>query len=289
MLKYQQKTYRLFVIPTIVVTVLFLLFPLTKAVRMSFTNLDFLKNTNASVGLENYQRILSDIDFYKAFGRTIIYVAVVVFFNFIIGFSMALVCNQNFRGNRILRAIIILPMLLIPVSAAILWRFMYNYDMGVINKALSFLGINGPNWLGDTNFALMSILITDIWAWTPWMFLILLAGLEGLPIEPLEAAKIDGATGFPLLRLVILPMMRPITTIAISLKAIETFRTFPYVWVMTRGGPGGSTDIVSTFIYKQAFKHLRYGYSAALSIVVIVFICVISLFMVSKVVIRSEA
>ena len=116
-----------------------------------------------------------------------------------------------------------------------------------------------------------------------------LAGLEGLPTEPLEAAKIDGAAGFSLLRLVILPMMRPIIRIAVSLKAIETFRTFPYVWVMTSGGPGGSTDIVSTFIYKQAFKHLRYGYSAALSVVVIIFICILSLFLVKRLVVEVEA
>jgi ABC-type sugar transport system permease subunit len=167
-------------------------------------------------------------------------------------------------------------MLLIPTAAAVLWRFMYSYDVGFINKLLAIFHINGPNWLGDMRLALPSVLITDIWAWTPWMFLILFAGIEGLPKDTLEAGVIDGATYFQLVRYVIIPMMRPITRVAVSLKAIETFRTFDYVWVMTRGGPGSSSDIMSTFVYKQAFKHLKYGYSAALSLVVLLLMILLS-------------
>jgi multiple sugar transport system permease protein len=268
--------YKLFVVPAVVITIVFLFIPIANGVKMSFTNLDFIKNTDNFVGVANYVKILSDADFYTAVGRTIIYVVVVVFFNFIIGFGMALVCSQEFWGNRMLRAIIILPMLLIPTAAAVLWRFMYNYDLGIINKVLSFFNIKSINWLGDPNLSLMSILITDIWAWTPWMFLILFAGIEGLPKETLEAGVIDGATYGQLIRYVIIPMMRPITRVAVSLKAIETFRTFDYVWVMTTGGPGSSSDIISTFIYKQAFKHLKYGYSAALSLVVLIIMIILA-------------
>jgi ABC-type sugar transport system permease subunit len=213
---------------------------------------------------------------------------VVVFFNFIIGFGMALVCSQEFRGNRILRAIIILPMLLIPTAAAVLWRFMYNYDLGVINKLLAFFRLGTPNWLGDPGLSLPSVLITDIWAWTPWMFLILFAGIEGLPKDALEAGVIDGASYFQLVRYIIIPMMRPITRVAVSLKAIETFRTFDYVWVMTRGGPGSSSDIMSTFVYKQAFKHLKYGYSASLSLVVL-FIMILLSFIALRNLILTQA
>ena len=276
MLRYQQKMYRLFVVPAIVITIIFLFIPISNGVKMSFTNLDFIKNTNKFIGVRNYGKIFSDLDFYKAIGRTIIYVVVVVLFNFIIGFTMALICSQEFRGNRILRGVIVLPMLLIPTAAAVLWRFMYNYDVGVINKLLSSFHINGPNWLGSTRLSLMSILITDIWAWTPWMFLILFAGIEGLPKDTLEAGVIDGASYFQLVRYVIIPMMRPITRVAVSLKAIDTFRTFDYVWVMTRGGPAGSSDIMSTYVYNQAFKHLKYGYSAALSLVVLLIMIVLS-------------
>ena len=276
MLRSQQNMYKLFVVPAIVITMVFLLIPISNGVKMSFTNLDFIKNTNKFVGLSNYTKIFVDLDFYKAIGRTIIYVVVVVFFNFFIGFTMALICSQEFKGNRILRGIIVLPMLLIPTAAAVLWRFLYNYDVGVINKLLAIFHINGPNWLGDTKLSLISILITDIWAWTPWMFLILFAGVEGLPKETLEAGVIDGATYFQLVRYVIVPMMRPITRVAVSLKAIDTFRTFDYVWVMTRGGPANSSDIMSTYVYNQAFKHLKYGYSAALSLVVLLIMVLLS-------------
>jgi len=288
MVKYQNRMYVLFIVPAVVVTVVCLSFPLAKGIRMSFTNLDFLKNTNDYVGFVNYIRALQDPEFYQALLRNVIYVIVVVIFNFFLGFGMALVCNERFRGNRILRATITLPMLLIPTAAAVLWRFLYNFDIGLINKLLSFFRLGSVNWLGSANFSLMSIIITDIWAWTPWMFLILLAGLEGLPTEPIEAAKIDRASGFALLRLVVVPMMRPVTRVAVSLKAIETFRTFDYVWVMSRGGPGSSSDILSTFVYKQAFKNLQYGYSSALSLLIMVIMVAMSMLILRNLILKQD-
>ena len=172
-----------------------LLLPVGRGVHISLTDLDFLRNSNEFIGLANYGRALSDPDFYWSLGRNLIYVVVVVVFNFLIGFGMAMVCNRRFAGERVVRTVLIVPMLLIPVAAATLWRFMYNYDIGVINKTLVSLGIGRVNWLGNLDMVLYSIIITDIWAWTPWMFLILLAGLEGIPTEQVEAARIDGASG----------------------------------------------------------------------------------------------
>ena len=165
---------------------------------------------------------------------------------------------------------------------------MYNYDIGVINNVANSLHILRVDWLGDPKMALISVLITDIWAWTPWMFLILLAGLEGLPAETIEAARIDGASGLRLIWMIMLPMMRPIYQVAISLKAIDTFRTFDYVWVMTGGGPGSSSDILSTYIYKSAFKNLAYGYSAAISLVVLVFTVALSFSVLRGLIVKQE-
>jgi len=186
------------------------------------------------------------------------------------------------------RTVLIFPMLLIPVAAATLWRFMYNYDIGVINKTLVSLGIGRVNWLGSPDLVLYSIIITDIWAWTPWMFLILLAGLEGIPLEPIEAARMDGASGWKLIRYVILPLMSPVTRVAVSLKAIETFRTFDYVWVMSRGGPGSYSEIMSTFVYKQAYKNLTYGYSGAISFLVLALMVAVSVVVLRRVIMRGE-
>jgi multiple sugar transport system permease protein len=288
MLERQNRTFWMFVLPAVTITLVCLLLPVGRGVQISLTNLDFLKNSNEFVGLANYARALSDPDFYRALGRNIVYVVIVVFFNFLIGFGMALVCYRRFAGERVVRTVLIFPMLLIPVAAATLWRFMYNYDMGVINKTLTSLGIGRVNWLGNPDLVLFSIIITDIWAWTPWMFLILLAGLEGISLEPIEAARIDGASGWKLVRYVILPLMSPVTRVAVSLKAIETFRTFDYVWVMSRGGPGSYSEIMSTFVYKQAYKNQAYGYSGAISFVVLILMVAVSFMVLRRIIMRGE-
>lgn len=288
MLERQNRTFWMFVLPAVAITLVCLLLPVGRGVHISFTNLDFIKNTNEFVGLANYGRALTDPEFYWALGRNVLYVVVVVVFNFLIGFGMALVCNRRFAGERVVRTVLIFPMLLIPVAAATLWRFMYNYDIGVVNKTLVSLGIGRVNWLGSPDMVLYSIIITDIWAWTPWMFLILLAGLEGIPLEPIEAARMDGASGWKLVRYVVLPLMSPVTRVAVSLKAIETFRTFDYVWVMSRGGPGSYSEIMSTFVYKQAYKNQAYGYSGAISFLVLILMVAASVIVLRRVIMRGE-
>jgi len=287
MKNYQQKIAIYLTIPSIVVTIVLLAIPIAYGVYLSFTNLDIIKRTNDFVGLKNYLKAFTDAALYMSIFRNIIYVVIVVIFNFLIGFFMAFICYQNFIGNKVLRFIIILPMLLIPTAAAVLWRFLYNYDIGLINSLLTTMNLSRIGWLISPKFALLSVILTDIWAWTPWMFLILLAGMENLDKQVLEAANIDGASQFQVIKNIMLPIMSPIITIAISLKAIETFRTFDYVWVMTSGGPGGSSDITSTFIYKQAFKHLQYGYSSALSIIVMAVLAILTIFIVKNLIAKE--
>lgn len=282
-----RRTYWFLTFPALIVTLVGLLWPLTRGVEISLTNLDLMAVTNRYVGFSNYVEVLKDPGFYYSFLRNIEYVVVVVFFNFVIGFTMAMVCNERFKGNRILRAIIILPMVVIPTAAAILWHFMYNYDIGIVNQVLSALNIPKVDWLGNPKLALPSVLVTDIWAWTPWMFVILLAGLEGLPDETIEAAKIDGASGLRLIWSIILPMMAPISFVAISLKAIDTFRTFDYVWVMTSGGPGSASNILSTYIYRKAFSSLQYGYGAAMSMIVLVLSALLALLVLRGLTVRE--
>jgi ABC-type sugar transport system permease subunit len=288
MQKYQQKISSYFTIPALVITIILICIPVIYGVYLSFTNLDLLKGTNNFVGFKNYIKVFQDKDFYMSILRNIIYVLIVVTFNFIIGFFMAYVCYQRFAGNRILRFIILLPMLLIPTAAAVLWRFLYNYDLGLFNQMLKAINLSPIGWLSNPRLALYSVILTDIWAWTPWVFLILLAGMENLDEEVLEAASIDGASQSQAIRHVMFPMMKPIIIIAVSLKAIETFRTFDYVWVMTAGGPGGASDITSTFIYKQASKNLQYGYASALSIVVMLILAILTIFIVRNLITKES-
>lgn len=264
----QEQVYKLCVVPGVLVALLLVGTPLAYVLYLSLRNLNFLKDTNDFVGFSNYAKVFQDISFLMALFRNILYVVVVVAANFIIGFGMALVCSVEFRGSRSLRYIIVLPMLLLPTAASVLWRFLYHPDFSTTNQIITLLGFRPTMWLAQPSTVLWAVMLTDIWAWTPWMFLILLAGLEGLPKDPLEAARMDGASGWQVVRHVTLPMMTPVIRVAVSLKAIDTFRTFDYVWVMTKGGPGQSSQILSTYIYRQAFKNLSYGYGSSLSIVV---------------------
>lgn len=286
--RYKTRMYYLLLMPAVVLTLVLLLVPLVRGVQISFTNLNMLKGTDSFVGIKNYIKVFTDVRFYEALYRTLIYTALVVLFNFFIGFGMAYICCQKFVGNKILRTIIIMPMLLIPSAGSLLWMYLYNYDLGAFNKILNLLGIGKVQWLISQDLVLYSIAITDIWSWTPFMFLLLLAGLEGIDKTPIEAAKIDGASEFQLMRYVIIPMMGPVISVSVALKAINVFRTFDYVWIMTKGGPGTSSEILSTYIYKESFKNMTYGYSSAMSIAVMLVSIALSILLIRKLVLRRD-
>lgn len=286
--RYKTRMYYLLLIPAVVLTLVLLLVPITRGIQISFTNLNMLKGTDSFIGIENYIKVFTDIRFYQALYRTLIYTVVVVVFNFLIGFGMAYICYQRFIGNKILRIIIVLPMLLIPSAGSLLWMYLYNYDLGAFNRILNLLGIGKVQWLISQDLSLYSIALTDIWSWTPFMFLLLLAGLEGINRTPIEAARIDGANEFQLMRYVIIPMMSPVISVSVALKAINVFRTFDYVWIMTKGGPGTSSEILSTYIYKESFKNMTYGYSSAMSIAVMLVSIILSIFLIRKLVLRKD-
>ena len=146
---------------------------------------------------------------------------------------------------------------------------MYLTNFGTVNHILDFFGLDRFAWLASGKMAIYGVMFADIWSWTPWMFLILYGGLRTLPTEPMEAAEIDGASTWRILWNIILPLLSPVIIIAITLKSIDTFKTFDYVWIMTRGGPGGSSHIASTYIYETAMNNLNYGYGAAMAIIVL--------------------
>lgn len=261
----REKIYWLMMIPVIVIFGLGIILQLVYSISLSLREYDIFLGKDKFIGIQNYLKIVSDVEFQRTVLRNVLYTAIVVFANFVIGFAMALVFNKKFLGNRILRGIMILPMLIIPTTAAIVWRLMYHSMFGIINQFLRLLDIQEKLWLSNPNTAFYCVLVVDIWAWTPWMFLVLLAGLEGLPEEPMEAARLDGVNSWQMVWHVILPMLKPIIAVAVTLKTINTFRAFDYLWVLTRGGPGGSSHILSTFSYSKAFIHLDYGYGSAIA------------------------
>ncbi len=263
----EARDYWLFAMPALVTVAIFVALPLTYAFSLSLRDFSLLRITDRFVGLANYARIVSDPSFFLALRNTVLYVAVVVGADFVYGFVLALMLyDLPVRWARFFRGVYMLPILLIPVAAATLWRYvMFSPPYAVLNRLVD-LPLTS-NVLANREAALWAVVSVAIWGWAPFVLLLLLGGLEGLPREPLEAAEIDGVTYVQKVWYVILPMMRPIIFVTLSYKAMDSFLSFTYPWVMTEGGPAGASHLLSTYIYEQSFKFLDYGYGSAMAMV----------------------
>lgn len=222
------------------------------------------------IWFENYVNVFLDHHARHALGLTAIFTVSSVGASLVIGFALALLFNQRLPGLAIARSLILIPMLVTPIAVGITWRIMYNPDLGVINHLLGLFGIPGQGWLASMNQSLLSVIIVDVWQWTPFMFLILYAGIRSLPRSPFESAAIDGATRLQVFFFVTLPMMRPVIVLAVLLRAVDSVRTFDQIFMMTRGGPNLTTDLVSLYLQRVNFKFFDIGYGAALSWVFLV-------------------
>jgi len=222
------------------------------------------------VGFENYKSAFSDPYFWNSLFVTIKFVVYVVSIEFIIGFIIALMLNREIKFKRVYYTILTIPMVMSPVAVGLIWKMMLHPDLGIINYFLGILNLKPMNWLGDTKLAFWSIIMVDIWQQISFMILLLLAGLVSLPKEPYEAAIIDGASEFQKLIYITIPLMKPIMMSAIVIRTIFAFRTYDLVYVLTRGGPGVSTEVLSYFIYRKTFMGLNFSEAAATSYVLLV-------------------
>jgi multiple sugar transport system permease protein len=216
------------------------------------------------VGLDNYLRLWTDEQFLNALVVTMSFVGLAVAIETVLGLALALFCQREFRGVRLLRTVLIVPMVITPVVVAIVFRLIYASDAGMLTAISESLGGGAVEILGHPTRAFIGLVALDVWEWTPLMFLILLAGLQSLPVEPFEAARVDGAGPWRVLTDHTLPMLKPVIAIAIVLRTIDAFGTFDQVFVLTRGGPGEATKLLSIYGYDTAFKFQSTGYAAAL-------------------------
>lgn len=267
MLSKDNKYALILLTPAFALVIFLFIYPLSHSFYLSFLNYDLISGEQSFAGFKNYIRLFGDPDFLWSMARNLFYTAFVVTFNFIIGFAFAELVIQKFPGRGIIQAVILLPMLLMPAADAITWRMLYNTEFGLINNFLATIGLDRVTWLAKSSTALLAVMIADIWAWTPWMFLVLLAGLQSLPQEVFEAARVDGASTFKRWWNLTLPLMKPVIFVAVTLKSVDTFRTFDYIWIMTKGGPGGATHVLSSFGYLIGFSTFRFGTAAAVSTV----------------------
>lgn len=215
------------------------------------------------VGFKNYVDLFYDPFFRKSFSVTLTFAFIVVVAEMIIGVGLALLLDRNIRGMSVLRTLFILPMMIAPVVVGLMWRYMYHPTVGTFNRTLESIGLGKVDWLGQ--HALLSVIIADIWQWTPFIFILSLAALQSLPQSAMEAARIDGATGWQQIWFIKLPMMLPILIVTALLRLIDAFKVLEVILVMTDGGPGQTTEILAMRISRTASEFRELGVAAAMS------------------------
>ena len=227
------------------------------------------------IGLDNFRQLLNDDPlFWKSIFITLRFVIVVVTVELFLGLGIATLLNQKIWGRRFFTSIIIVPMMLAPVVVGLIWRFLLNAEFGIVSYFIKKLGIHlERGLLGSTDTALPTVMFIDIWQWTPFMTLIMLAALQALPREPVEAAQIDGASSIQIFRYITLPLIKPLIFVAILLRSIDSFKLFDTVFILTGGGPSFATELASIYAYRINFKYWNMGYGS--SIVLILFLIVL--------------
>jgi multiple sugar transport system permease protein len=255
-----------------------ILYPIAQTIWLSLHSKDYAMTGKGDlVGLANYARIGLSSEFLAALAHTLGFVLVALVLEALIALPVALALDRGLRGTRLFRAIIALPLMVAPVVGALAWRWMFADAYGVIDSLLAAVGADGPLWFSDIWLARATIVIANLWLALPFDILMLVAGLASLPREPLEAAEVDGAGYLQRLRLVVLPLLKPVIAIILVVRFADAFRIFDVVYVLTGSGPANATDVLSTFIYRQMFSAFDFAGGAAASIILVVVTAIASL------------
>lgn len=266
----------LFILPCLLFLLLILGFPATMAVLNSFTP---IWSRGFSFTLENYNKLFRDPIFWNSLGKTLFFVSGTVALHLVLGLAVALALNAEIRARRFFRVLAILPWTVPDVISGLIWTFMYNPLSGIINDVLMKLNLTGTyiEWLADPTLAMPSIIFADVWRGYPFVMIILLAGLQAIPREQYEAARVDGASPFQEFWHITIPNLKGMVVIALALDTIWQFRRFGLVYTMTQGGPGHSTEILSILVYKQYFRFFNFEYASAIAVVLAIVMLLISL------------
>lgn len=266
----------LLIAPSVAVLAALSVYPLLYAIRISFQT---GAGDAARWSLANFARLASDQFFLAALWHTFLYAAIALTLEFLLGLALALLVDRPLRGRGLFRALLLVPMMLPPVVVGVVWRLMFNPSFGAINGTLKAAGADteGLTWTASPMLAFASVIAVDVWQWTPFMFLVLLAGLQAIPQEPYEAAMIDGSSAWQTFRYVTLPLLRPAILIALLLRTMDLLRVFDQIFILTEGGPGFATETVSLYIYRAAFRFFDFGYATAMSFVLLLLTNIVSL------------
>lgn len=269
----RKSNFLLFMLPSVIALLLVLAIPLGYSLITSFfdTNLKY-QGLGEFVGLQNYIDVIKDVYFRDSVKTTLIFTVGVVILEFLAGLIIALLLNNIRKGRNLFFTIIIVPMMITPIAVGLIWRLLLHSDLGIVNYVLSLFGISGKAWLADASLALKTVMFIDIWQNVPYMVLVILAGLVTLPTEPYEAAAIDGASRTQSFFRLTIPMMLPTFSVVLLLRTITALKTYDLIFVLTRGGPGSTTEVISYHIYQQAFRYLEIGKASAMSYLLLLLI-----------------
>ena len=253
------------------------IFPLIYAITVSLRNYQVLiPGAHRWIGLTNYARIFSDPLFWSSLGVTLWFLAGVVFLQFPVGMGLALLLNRLRRFQDVLATLLLIPTIISSTVAAFQWVQLFNYRYGPLNYLLGLLGLGQPTWTANPSLALPSLVFVDFWQWTPFMTLLLFAGLRSLPVSIVEAARVDGSTAWQVVWRIYLPLLRPVIGIALILRVLMSFKLFDIIYVLTAGGPGTVTENLAFFTYVQGFRYFNLGYASALAILQLIVVAALA-------------
>jgi len=271
----------LMALPTLIILIFFSLIPLVYVVGLSLTNSTLARPFQDFIWFENYKRALTDEVFGSSIVNTLIFAFVATTIETLLGFIVALALRGELRAGRFLRTLALLPLFTPPVAVAWIWQLIYAPVSGLFNHYLRQWGLieHSIAFLGNPRLAMPAIILADVWQWTPFTFILCLAALQSLPTEPYEAAAVDGASGWQVFRRITLPMMIPSVIVIFLFRFLIALKVFDLVFILTYGGPGSATQVVSFYIYKIGFTMFKSGYAAALSILVLLLVSVIATLM----------
>jgi multiple sugar transport system permease protein len=273
--------------PCVLYLAAFAIYPLIYSLRLSFTDLTAADGTGKWVGFRNYVDLLSDPQFWDAAKNSVVMVVASVSLEVVLGVAMALFFHLDLRGAWIVRGILVLPMLLTPIVVGVMWRALLNPDWGLINWIIMQFGFDPPNWLGSIEMAMKTLVMVDVWQWTPFVFIVVYARLQALPQDVFEAAQLDGASAFATFRRVTLPLLMPAISLAAVFRAIDAFRSFDLIYGLSYGGPARSTTTLSFLSFQNGFQFQNYGYAAAVAYLMLLILIVGTTILLRYVKLRS--
>jgi multiple sugar transport system permease protein len=267
-----------YIAPAFIVLIIILIYPLGYSLWLSFHEwtLRGFRSGVPFVGLANYVELFTNPDFLASLRVTFTFVFAAISIELVLGMGLALLLNHDLKGRHILRALIFLPMMLTNVVIGLTWRLLLNYEYGLINYYLSRIGLERIEWLSKPSVAMPAVVLVDVWNTTSFVALLLLAGLQSLPDEPFEAARIDGATAWQSFRYLTLPLLRQTILVVLLWRLIDTFRIFDVIYLLTAGGPARATETVSIYVYRYGFQSFNLGYASAASYTMIIIMLLIA-------------